>query len=86
MVPQRPHLRLFTQYAVASIDGMADCAQQHVTVAWLCQEFGSSCLHRPDCRSYVVVPRAEDDRHVNSISDALLQIETIEIRKRNVKY
>src|SRR3984957_12940170 len=87
MVPERPHLRFLTQYALASINRIADRVEQHVSVEWLRQEFCSSCLHRPDCRWYVGVPCDEDDRHVNSIGgDALLQIEAIEVRKLNVKY
>ena len=61
--------------------------KQHVIVEWLRQELDRSRLHGLDRHRHVAVARDEDDRHVNPIGgDALLQFETIEVRKINVKY
>ncbi len=85
-IPQRPCLRLVSKCSLAALDGVPDGAQQHVVAEWLRQELDSSRLHRLDRHRHVAVTRDEDDRHVNPIdSDALLQIETIEVRKSNVK-
>src|ERR1700737_3059459 len=76
-----------TKYGAAAFDGIVDCAQQRVPAEWLCQEIDSSRLHGLDRHRHVAVTRDEDDRHVNPIdSDALLQIETTEVWKSNVKY
>src|SRR5580704_6180592 len=86
-IPQRPYLRLVSKCSLAALDGVPDGAQQHVVPEWLRQELDSSCLHGLDRRRHVAVARDEDNRHVKPIdSDALLQIETIEVRKSNVKY
>src|SRR5258708_7404626 len=65
---------------------MPNGAQQHVVVDWLRQELDSSRLHGLDCHRNVAITSDEDDWHINPIDDELLQIETIEVRKRNVKY
>jgi hypothetical protein len=76
-----------TNCSLAALDGVPDGAQQHVIAEWLRQELESSPLHGLDRHRHVAVARDEDNRHVNPIGgDALLQIETIETWKRNVKY
>ena len=85
-LPQRLYLRLMTKCSVAAFDGVSDRTQQQLIVDWLRQEIDSSRLQSPDCRRHIAVRRDEDDRHFNSIGDALLQIETIEIWKSNVQY
>src|SRR5271156_3172909 len=85
-LPQRPYLRLMTKCSMAAFDGVSDRTQQQLIADWLRQEIGSSRLQSPDCRRHIAVRRDEDDRHFNSIGDALLQIETIEIWKSNVQY
>ena len=80
-------MRLMIKRGVTARNGLTDGAQQHVVAEWLRQELDSSRLHSLDCHGHVTVTRDENDRHVNSIDgDALLQIETIEVRKTNVKY
>jgi hypothetical protein len=71
-----------TKCSAAALDGVPDGAQQHVVAEWLRQELDSSRLHGLDRHRNVAVTRDEDDRHVHPIdSDALLQIETIEVRR-----
>ena len=66
---------------------LPDGAQQHVVAEWLRQELDRSRLHGLDRHRHVAVARDEDDRHVSPIDgDALLQVETVEARKRNVKH
>src|SRR5438132_492022 len=86
-VPERPYLRLATKCGLAALDGVSDGTQQHIIAEWLRQELDSARLHGLDGHRYVTVTRNKDDRHVDPIADdAFLQIETIETRKRNVKY
>src|SRR6266851_6574317 len=86
-IPERTYLRLVTKCSLAALDGVADGAQQHVVAEWLHQELDSSRLHGLDRHRNVAVTRDEDDWHVHPIdSDALLQIETIEARKIDVKH
>ena len=67
--------------------GCPDSAHQDVIIEWLCQEFDSPRLHGLDRHRHIAVARDEDDRHVRPFAgDALLQVETIEAWKRNVKY
>ena len=81
-VAKHPHLRLVTKCGAAALDGVPDCAQQHVVAEWLRQELDRPRLHCPDRHRHVAVPGDEDDRHVDPIgSDALLQIETVEARE-----
>jgi hypothetical protein len=50
------------------------------------QELDGARLHGLD-RRHVAVTRDEDDRHVNPVDgNALLQFETIDVRKSHVKY
>src|ERR1700688_2509065 len=72
--------------SLAALDGVPDRVQQHVVAEWLRQELDSARLHGLHRHRHVTVTGDEDDRHVNPIdSNALLQIETIEVRKSNVK-
>ena len=72
---------------LAALDGVPDGAQQHLVAEWLGQELDRSRLHGLDRHRHVAVTGDEDDRHVNPIGgDALLQIETVEVRKSNVKH
>jgi hypothetical protein len=81
------HLRRVTKFSLAALYGVPDGAQQHLVAEWLGQELDRSRLHGLDRHRHVAVARDEDDGHVDPIgSDAFLQIETIEVRKRNVKY
>src|SRR5918995_5512017 len=71
----------------AALDGTPDGVQQYIVLEWVCQELDRSRLHRPNRRGHIAVPRDEDNGHVNTIrSDALLQFETIKVRKAYVEY
>src|SRR2546423_1572684 len=85
-VAQGMYLRLVTKCGAASLNGMPDRPQQHLVVERLRQELGGPRLHSPHRHRDVAVARDKDDRHVSSVGDELLQIETIKVRKRNVKY
>ena len=57
-----------------------------MVLEWLCQELDRSRLHRADRHGHVAVTREEDDGHVAPLRrDALLQLETIEVRKAHVE-
>ena len=86
-VPKLPHRRLLDQGGAAPLDGILDGAHKHVTGQWLRQELDCSRLHGPDRHRHIAVARDEDDGHVNPVrSDALLQFETIKVRKTQVEY
>jgi hypothetical protein len=64
-----------------------DGAQQRVVAEGLRQELDGSRLHGPDSHWYVAETGDEDDGHIAAFGgDALLQIETIQVRKSHVKY
>jgi hypothetical protein len=84
---KRAYPGLVIKCGLAALDRVLDRVQQHVVAEWLRQELDSSRLHGLDRHRHVAETGDQDDRHVNPIhSDALLQIKTIEVRKRNVKY
>jgi hypothetical protein len=86
-IPECVHLRFAAKHNAATFNGLPDGAQKHVITEWLGQEFDSARLHGPDRRGHIAVAGDEDDRHVSPFGGyALLQIETIEARKRKVKY
>ena len=86
-VPECSHLGRQTKRSFAALDGLPDGAQQHVIAKWLRKELHSSRLHRLDSLRHIAVARNEDDRHVRPFDgDLLLQVETVDTRKRNVEY
>src|ERR1700732_1277591 len=75
------------QCSLAPLDGVPDRVQQHVVAEWLGQKFHSARLHGLYRHGHIAVACDEYDWHVNPFdSDALLQIETVKARKRNVQY
>src|SRR5713226_7965158 len=75
------------QCSLAALDGVPDRAQQHIITEWLRQELHGTRLHGLNRHRHITVSRDEDDWHVNPFdSDALLEIETVKARKRNVQY
>ena len=66
---------------------LPDGVQQHLVAEWLRQELDGSRLHGLDRHRHVAVAGDEDDRHVDPVGgDALLQIETVEVRKIDVQH
>jgi len=86
IIPERAYLRFLTKYGCTALDGVPNGDQQNLVVKRLCQEFDSPRLHGLHGHRHIAVSGDEDDRHVDPIDDALLQIETIEVRKTNVQY
>src|SRR5438552_18413488 len=75
------------QCSLAALDGVPDRAQQHIITEWLRQELNGTRLHGLNRHGHIAVACDEYDWHVNPFdSDALLQIETVKARKRNVQY
>src|SRR5882672_9273574 len=71
----------------AALNGVADRAQQHIITEWLRQELDSARLHSLHRHGHIAVACDEYNWHLNSFdSDALLQIEPVKARKRNVQY
>ncbi len=71
----------------AALNGVADRAQQHIATEWLRQELDSARLHSLHRHGHIAVACDEYNWHLNSFdSDALLQIEPVKARKRNVQY
>ncbi len=69
-----------------AFDGVLDGVQKQVVAEWLCQELDCSCLHGLDRHRDVTVSCDENDRHVDPIDDAFLEIEAVEVGKINVEY
>src|SRR5688572_19267835 len=80
------HVRGKTGGGSASLDRVINGAQQLVADEWLRQELHGARLHGANGRWDVTVAGYENDRHVDPIvGDALLQLEAIEIRQRDVE-
>src|SRR4051812_25553799 len=86
-VPKIPYRVLLIKDGAAPLDGMLDGAYKHVPHQRLRQELDCSCLHGLDRHRDIAVAGNEDDGQVDPVeSDALLQLETIKVRKTHVEY
>jgi len=65
---------------------MPDRIQQYFIIAWLSQEFLSSAFHCFHRHGYIAMAGEKGNRHVTAFgSEALLEFETIQIRRRYIK-
>src|SRR5260370_31451564 len=86
-LPNHPYLRLVTQRSTTVLDAIPDRGQQDLIAEWLRQELVGSRLHRLHTHWHVAVCRDEDERHLRALrSDAPLQIQAVQVRKRHVQY
>ena len=70
-----------------SFNGLPDRGQQHAVIKRFRQEFDSPRLHGLDCFRYIAITRNEDDGQICPFNgNPLLQLETVEARKREVEY
>src|SRR5262249_20848177 len=84
-IPKGAQFGLVSKYIAAALYGLTDDIQQHITAEWLGQELYRPSLHRLHCRRHVAITCDEDDRHVCPIDDAFLEIETIDVGKRQIE-
>ena len=84
--PQGSHLRVEMKGGATPLDGTANGLQQHIVVERLGQELDGSSLHRLHAHRHVTMAGDEDDRHIRSLGELLLQLETVEPWKRYVEH
>ena len=85
-IPQLAQLLLAPERVLAARERLADGGKDDVVAERLGEKLDRAGLHRAYRHRHVGIPRDEDDRHVRPIgSDALLQVEAVEIRKPDVE-
>src|ERR1700730_15960527 len=69
------------------MEAFPDGFRQNLMLEWLHEAFNGARLHGFDRSGHITVARNKHDRHVSPIAGkALLEVETIEVRKRYVKH
>src|SRR5579862_948448 len=78
---------LTAQRFATSLDCLVDRNQENVIRKWLRQELHCPSFHRFHRHRYITVSSDEDNRYVSAIvRDALLQLQAVEPRHRNVEH